>query len=146
MKAFRHGPALAAILLLLTVTSQAQPGGGAAERQFELLKVGELSFTNVWVHRQTNFNILIRHTGGIHTIKLTDLPASELAELKSQIGELAAVDSASTDKRPAAGLLAKLTNALKNAKPQTLVIAAAAALLLIGLVVAVLRRDKAPPQ
>jgi len=59
------------------------------ERHFASLIIGELTYTNVWVHRQTNFNILIRHSGGIDTIKLTDLLQSELDALRPQLGELA---------------------------------------------------------
>ncbi|GEM_PF-2471338 len=59
------------------------------ERHFETLTVGARAFTNVWVHRQTNAVILIRHSMGIHSIKLSDLPTEELEELKSQIGDLA---------------------------------------------------------
>lgn len=66
-------------------------GEKSAERHFEFLAVGALSFTNVWVHRQTNEVILIRHSVGIHSIKLSDLPSDELRELKSQIGDLAEV-------------------------------------------------------
>ncbi len=72
--------------------SKARPVSGGrrdVERHFESLTIGSLSYTNVWVHRQTNFNILIRHQGGIDTIKLTDLPQSELDELRPQLGELA---------------------------------------------------------
>ncbi len=108
-----------------------------------MLKVGELSFTNVWVHRQTNYNILIRHTGGIHTIKLTDLPADQLAELKSQVGNLAAID-APADKS-ASGLLEKLKVALKNARPQTLAIAGAIAVLVVGLIIVIRRRNGSAP-
>ncbi len=114
------------------------------ERHFEALKVGELAFTNVWVHRQTNFNILIRHSGGIHTIKLTDLPAKELAELRSQIGDLAAMEKPA-GYTPAAGLLEKIKAAFKNASPQTLAIAGAAAVLLIGLIFVIRRRNQGSP-
>ena len=114
------------------------------ERHFEALKVGELAFTNVWVHRQTNFNTLIRHSGGIHTIKLTDLPAKDLAELKSQIGDLAAMDKP-TGNTPAIGLLEKIKAALKNASPQTLAIVGAAAVLMIGLIIVIRRRNRGDP-
>ena len=114
------------------------------ERHFEALKVGELAFTNVWVHRQTNFNILIRHSGGIHTIKLTDLPAKELAELKSQIGDFAAMEKPAGN-TPAAGLLEKIKAALKNASPQTLAIVGAAAVLMIGLIIVIRRRNRGDP-
>jgi hypothetical protein len=56
------------------------------------LTIGGIVYTNVWVHRQTNFNVLIRHAQGIHTIKLTDLPKEDLAELRPQIGDLANID------------------------------------------------------
>jgi hypothetical protein len=64
----------------------------ANERHFELLTIGEVAYTNVWVHRQTNFNILIRHAGGIQTIKLTDLPQADLAALRPQLGDLANIE------------------------------------------------------
>ncbi len=67
------------------------------ERHFDSLTIGELVYTNVWVHRQTNFNVLIRHAGGIHTIKLTDLPQSELDALRPQLGDLANIKE---DKEP----------------------------------------------
>jgi len=117
----------------------------SSERHFDMVKVGELAFTNVWVHRQTNFNILIRHNGGIHTIKLTDLPENELAELKSQIGDMATVDQ-SSGKRAAGGLLEKLQAALTNMSPRTLVMGASAAVLLVGLIIVVCRRARANPQ
>ena len=117
----------------------------ASERHFEMLKVGELNFTNVWVHRQTNFNILIRHSRGIHTIKLSDLPDHELAQLRSQIGDLA--DLAGTEKRePAQSLLARLKELLEG-KHRPKVLAAAAALILIlvlGVAAIIRRRDQAP--
>lgn len=139
---------------LVILTGLFAPGSSAnagansdstSERHFELLKVGELAFTNVWVHRQTNYNILIRHTGGIHTIKLTDLPADELAELKSQVGDLAAIDQQMTGGQPAQGLIEKLKAALRNANRQTLGVGAAAAVLLVGLVIVVRRRSGAAP-
>lgn len=114
------------------------------EQHFELVTVGELAFTNVWVHRQTNFNILIRHNGGIHTIKLTDLPAVELAELRSQIGDLAVVEP--PDKKSTAdGLLAKLQAVFQNTSPQTRAIVGAAAVLLIALIFVVRRRNRSAP-
>ena len=61
------------------------------DRHFETLVVGDLSFEDVWVHRQTNAVILIRHSMGIHSIKLSDLPSDELEELKAQVGDLAEV-------------------------------------------------------
>jgi hypothetical protein len=67
------------------------------ERHFDSLTIGELVYTNVWVHRQTNFNVLIRHAGGIHTIKLTDLPKAELDALRPQLGDLANIKE---DKEP----------------------------------------------
>jgi hypothetical protein len=67
-------------------------GGRPFEKHFESLTVGELVFTNVWVNRQTNFNILIRHRGGIHTIRLTDLPQEELDALRPQLGDLANIE------------------------------------------------------
>lgn len=81
-----------------TPTSEPEPTaapasvGKAYERHFDKLVVGDLTFTNVWVNRQTNFNILIRHSGGIYTIKLTDLPKVELEALKPQIGDLANIE------------------------------------------------------
>lgn len=62
------------------------------ERHFDRLTIGEIAYTNVWVHRQTNFNILIRHAGGIQTIKLTDLPQADLAALRPQLGDLANIE------------------------------------------------------
>lgn len=62
------------------------------ERQLELLTIGAVAYTNVWVHRQTNFNILIRHAGGIQTIKLTDLPQADLAALRPQLGDWANIE------------------------------------------------------
>jgi len=67
-------------------------GSHTVERHFDNLSVGELNFTNVWVHRQTNFNVLIRHAGGIYTIKLTDLPKEDLDALRPQIGDLANIE------------------------------------------------------
>ncbi len=67
------------------------------ERHFDSLTIGELVYTNVWVHRQTNFNVLIRHAGGIDTIKLTDLPKSDLDALRPQLGDLANIQE---DKEP----------------------------------------------
>ncbi len=133
--------AIAGFISRPATTAYATPASDSSERHFEMLKVGELAFTNVWVHRQTNFNILIRHSGGIHTIKLTDLPAGELTELKSQIGDLAAVEK-SSDKPAASGLLDKLKSALKGANPQTLAIIGAAVLLLIGLVIVARRSGR----
>lgn len=141
------------MILIVTLTWQvatrAKANAGTtasndSERHFEMLRVGELGFTNVWVHRQTNFNILIRHSGGIHTIKLTDLPADELAELKSQVGDLAAIDQQLAGEKPAKGLVEKLKAALKNAKPQTLAVVAAA-VLLVGLAIVIRRRSAAAP-
>lgn len=142
------------LILIVTLTWQvatrAKANAGttasdASERHFEMLKVGELAFTNVWVHRQTNFNVLIRHSGGIHTIKLTDLPADQLAELKSQVGDLAAIDQQTAGEKPVKGLIETLKAALKNANPQTLAVAAAAAVLLVSLVIVVRRRGGAAP-
>ncbi len=148
MNAIRRLLATLVALLCLGPAQPREAAGAAAdsasERHFELLNVGELAFTNVWVHRQTNFNILIRHTGGIHTIKLTDLPASELAELRSQIGDLAVLEKPANS--PAAsGLLAKLKTALKEASPRTLAIAGSGAVLLIGLVIVARRRGQSTP-
>ncbi|HAV64041.1 MAG TPA: hypothetical protein DCY13_16950, partial [Verrucomicrobiales bacterium] len=58
---------LTLVLATLAGAVQSQESGGSvgedpSERHFEVLNVGDLSFTNVWVHRQTNFNILIRHS------------------------------------------------------------------------------------
>ena len=64
------------------------------ERHFETLAIGALTYTNVWVHRQTNFNILIRHAGGIETVRLTDLPKDDLAALRPQLGDLANIAEA----------------------------------------------------
>lgn len=136
---------LALLLLAGAGTTRAQDAGetssDALERHFEVLTVGELAFTNVWVHRQTNFNILIRHTGGIHTIKLTDLPGDELAELKSQIGELATIETAA----PGNALIERITAALKNVSPRTWAIAGAAGGLLIILIIAGRRRSQSAP-
>ena len=113
------------------------------ERHFDMLKVGVLSFTNVWVHRQTNYHILIRHDGGIHTIKLTDLPSHELEELKSQIGNLANVEPQSNSN----GLVAVLEQFLakiRQGDPRTLAIGGSGALLLIALVIKASRRGKEP--
>lgn len=113
------------------------------ERQFETLTVGELSFTNVWVHRQTNFNILIRHSRGIHTIKLTDLPSDQLAALQSQIGDLADVTPPPSGVN-AEGLLAKLQAMLGGVSQQTLIIAGAIILLLLLLTVMRSRQKETP--
>ena len=64
------------------------------ERHFESLTVGALCFTNVWVHRQTNEVILIRHSMGIHSIRLSDLPSDQLEELKTQVGDIAEIQPA----------------------------------------------------
>lgn len=72
-----------------SATSQPGQARRENERRFPTLQIGELVYTNVIVHRQTNFNILIRHAHGIHTIRLTDLPESDLAALRPQLGELA---------------------------------------------------------
>jgi len=138
------------LLALLTVVSgsavSAQQKADAAERHFELLTVGELAFTNVWVHRQTNYNILIRHSGGIHTIKLTDLPDKELAALKSQIGDLAAMDEPKRE-RSAASWLEKLKQLAAGASPQVLALGGAALVLFVILMIALARRrgSSAPP-
>lgn len=119
--------------------------GDPGERHFELLTVGALSFTNVWVARQTNFHILIRHDGGIYTIKLTDLPQKELAELKSQVGDLASTD-ASSDKPHVDSWLERAKSLIKNATPKTKMIGGAAVILVIVLLFVVLlrRKDTAP--
>lgn len=114
------------------------------ERHFESVTVGELAFTNVWVHRQTNFNILIRHNGGIHTIKLTDLPGDELAALRRQIGDLASVEQPA-GKTAADGLLARLQAAFQNTSPQHRAIVGAAAILLLALIFVVRRRNRGAP-
>lgn len=114
------------------------------ERHFELVTVGALAFTNVWVHRQTNYNILIRHQGGIHTLKLTDLPSGELAELRSQIGDLAMVEPPG-EKSAADGLLAKIQAVSQQTSPQNRVIIGAAAILLIALIFVVRRRSRTAP-
>lgn len=114
------------------------------EQHFELVTVGALAFTNVWVHRQTNFNILIRHDGGIHTIKLTDLPGEELAELRRQIGDLASVEQPA-GKTAADGLLARLQAAFQKTSPQTRAIVGAAAVLLVALLFIVRRRNRTAP-
>jgi hypothetical protein len=105
------------------------PGGRRdVERHFDSLTIGELVYTNVWVHRQTNFNVLIRHAGGIHTIKLTDLPQSELDALRPQLGDLANIKE---DKEPevvsrlkemrdsemSAAYQVKLEELMRNAEP-----------------------------
>ena len=61
------------------------------EVHFDSLTVGELKFDDVWVHRQTNAVILIRHSYGIHTIDIADLPTAERVELEKQVGDLAAL-------------------------------------------------------
>ena len=76
-----------------TQDSESAGDSNYGDRHYESLTVGELSFEDVWVHRQTNAVILIRHSMGIHSINLTDLPAEELRELQSQVGELAEVDT-----------------------------------------------------
>lgn len=92
LRQFKTGCLLLLLVLcpLLTIpAADAANDEEELERHFETLKVGTLAFTNVWVHRQTNEVILIRHSRGIHSIKLSDLPSEELIELKSQIGDLA---------------------------------------------------------
>lgn len=74
------------------VGTAAGSGFRDSERYFERLTVGELTFDNVWVHRQTNNNVLIRHAAGIHTIKLTSLPKTDLEALRPQLGDLAAIE------------------------------------------------------
>jgi hypothetical protein len=113
------------------------------ERHFESVTVGELAFTNVWVHRQTNFNILIRHNGGIHTIKLTDLPGDELAALRRQIGDLARMEQ--PDDASADGLLARLQAMFQDTRPQIRAIVGAAAVLLVALLFIVRRRNRTAP-
>lgn len=75
-------------------TKASSTGKRDVERHFETLAIGALTYTNVWLHRQTNFNILIRHAGGIETVKLTDLPKDELAALRPQLGDLANIAEA----------------------------------------------------
>ena len=70
----------------------AKSGVRDTERHFDRLTVGGIVYTNVWVHRQTNYNVLIRHSQGIHTIRLTDLPQEDLDELRPQIGDLANIE------------------------------------------------------
>ncbi len=143
---------LLAVLAVLAVTcpdsvraqDRTAASRGDLEQHFELVTVGALAFTNVWVHRQTNYNILIRHNGGIHTIKLTDLPGDELAELRSQIGDLATVEQPD-ENSAATGLLAKLQAAFQNTSPQTRAIVGAAAILLIALIFVVRRRNRSAP-
>lgn len=115
------------------------------ERHFDLLTVGAMSFTNVWVHRQTNFNILIRHDGGIYTIKLTDLPTDELAQLKSQIGRLASVDK-NKDEPKSASWMEKVKALLKESSPRTKIIAGSSVLLVIALLVVAMRRKDCAPE
>lgn len=67
-------------------------GARDTERYFDSLTVGGIVYTNVWVHRQTNYNVLIRHSHGIHTIRLTDLPQGDLDELRPQLGDLANIE------------------------------------------------------
>lgn len=76
------------------VAKVSSTGKRDVERHFETLAIGALTYTNVWLHRQTNFNILIRHAGGIETVKLTDLPEDELAALRPQLGDLANIAEA----------------------------------------------------
>lgn len=78
-------------LLLAPVASRAADGvvrHADNDRFFDLITVGNQRFTNVTVSPQTNQNILIRHLGGIETIKLNELPQEEIDELKPQLGEL----------------------------------------------------------
>lgn len=70
----------------------ASSGVRDTERFFNNLTIGGIIYTNVWVHRQTNYNVLIRHSQGIHTIKLTDLPKEDLDELRPQLGDLANIE------------------------------------------------------
>ncbi|GEM_PF-2114685 len=70
----------------------ASSGVRDTERFFNSLTIGGIAYTNVWVHRQTNFNVLIRHAQGIQTIKLTDLPKGDLDELRPQLGDLANIE------------------------------------------------------
>lgn len=142
---------LASMLLVLgcgiarAQTDEAPPVVDPTERHFDLLKVGALSFTNVWVHRQTNYHILIRHDGGIYTIKLTDLPGTELAELKSQIGHLASVDA--PEKQPKrSSWLDKVKTWFQESSPRTKIIWGSGTLLAVALLVLVFRRkESAPP-
>lgn len=149
MKSMLHWVVSFIVLLWAAVASAQAPATRISqdsnERHFEQLKVGELNFTNVWVHRQTNFNILIRHSRGIHTIKLSDLPGSELAELRSQIGDLADM-AAPVTTQPPQSLLARLKELLEGKDRSKVLIGAAAVVLVLVLVVTVIvrRRDKAP--
>jgi hypothetical protein len=96
------------------------PDGSASgqDRHFETLTVGALEFVDVWVHRQTNAVILIRHSRGIHSINLTDLPADELEELKAQVGQMADVPKTRSGWSES-GLLAKLSALFEESSPQT---------------------------
>jgi hypothetical protein len=135
---------LTLVLATLAGAVQSQESGGSvgedpSERHFEVLNVGDLSFTNVWVHRQTNFNILIRHSRGIHTIKLTDLPSDQLVSLQSQIGDLASITP------PKSGgeggrFLDKIRALLAGASQRTLIIGGAIGFLLIVLLVMKMRK------
>jgi hypothetical protein len=145
MNTIRNG--LLVLLLCSAVgaaPSQEPPAGTSKdplEAHFDEVKVGELSFTNVWVFRQTNFNILIRHNGGIHTIKLTDLPGNELAELQGQIGMLATLDHADPN-ADAKTLLGKFKALVAAAGTTTVTIVGGSAVLFLLLVIAMLARRK----
>ena len=104
------------------------------ERHFEMLTVGALTFTNVWVHRQTNAVILIRHSMGIHSIKLSDLPAGELAELKSQVGEMAEMPATEKSGWKNNQLIQKLTALLNESTGRTKIILGCVAFLMLALV------------
>lgn len=125
-------------------TNSAATTGDPNERHFDLLTVGAMSFTNVWVHRQTNFNILIRHDGGIYTIKLTDLPTDELAQLKSQIGHLASVEATKDEPKPDSWM-DKVKALLKQTSPRTKIIAGSAILLVFALLFVAMRRKESAP-
>lgn len=112
------------------------------ERHFESLTVGALSFTNVWVHRQTNEVILIRHSMGIHSIKLSDLPSDELLELKSQVGHLAEVGPAKAAGRNGSALVEKVLNLLNGSSSRNKTITGVVLFLFLMLIVSKFRGRK----
>jgi len=105
------------------------------ERHFDTLTVGPLSFTNVWVRRQTNAVILIRHSMGIHSIKLSDLPSNELEELKSQVGDLAHTPGAQEGGWRNNALIQKLLAMVNGSSGRTQIILGIAVFLTLLLIV-----------
>jgi hypothetical protein len=113
-----------------------ETGAENEERHFESLTVGALSFTNVWVHRQTNTVILIRHSRGIHSIKLSDLPHEELTELKSQIGDLAELPPTEKSGWRNSAFVQKLLVMYEGSSGRTRIILGIVVFLLVLLVIA----------